>query len=108
MFFTLLSAFFFELLIQNLFSISLEGSSHRESTVFNRTVLPVQEDTEVLISVRAKTLYFEVFLPTEQPSKCTTFLLLGTNINHKGLQRTGKEYAEERWIYKDLISKTEK
>ena len=26
--------------------------------------------------------------------------------NHKGLQRTTNEYAEERRIYKDLISKT--
>ena len=32
----------------------------------------------------------------------------GTNINHKGLQRTANEYAEERRIYKDLISKNEK
>ena len=31
-----------------------------------------------------------------------------TNINHKGLQRTANEYAGERRIYKDLISKTEK
>ena len=28
-----------------------------------------------------------------------------TNINHKGLQKTANEYAEERRIYKDLISK---
>ena len=28
-----------------------------------------------------------------------------TNINHKGLQRTENGYAEERRIYKDLISK---
>ena len=28
-----------------------------------------------------------------------------TNINHKGLQRTANECAEERRIYKDLISK---
>ena len=28
-----------------------------------------------------------------------------TNINHKGLQRTANEYAEERRMYKDLISK---
>ena len=28
-----------------------------------------------------------------------------TIINHKGLQRTANEYAEERRIYKDLISK---
>ena len=28
-----------------------------------------------------------------------------TNINHKGLQRTANEYAEERRIHKDLISK---
>ena len=28
-----------------------------------------------------------------------------TNINHKGLQRTANEYAEERRIYEDLISK---
>ena len=28
-----------------------------------------------------------------------------TNINHKGLQRTANEYAEERGIYKYLISK---
>ena len=26
-------------------------------------------------------------------------------INHKGLKRTANEYAEERRIYKDLISK---
>ena len=26
-------------------------------------------------------------------------------MNHKGLQRTANEYAEERRIYKDLISK---
>ena len=31
-----------------------------------------------------------------------------TNINHKGLQRTANEYAEERMIYKDLIRKNEK
>ena len=31
-----------------------------------------------------------------------------TNINHKGLQRTAKEHAEERRIYKDLISKNKK
>ena len=31
-----------------------------------------------------------------------------TNINHKGLQRTANEYAGERRIYKDLISKNEK
>ena len=29
----------------------------------------------------------------------------GTYINHKGLHRTANEYAEERGIYKDLISK---
>ena len=28
-----------------------------------------------------------------------------TNINHEGLQRTTNEYAEERRIYKDLMSK---
>ena len=28
-----------------------------------------------------------------------------TNINHMGLHRTANEYAEERGIYKDLISK---
>ena len=28
-----------------------------------------------------------------------------TNINRKGLQRTANEHAEERRIYKDLISK---
>ena len=32
----------------------------------------------------------------------------GTNINHKGLQGTANEYAEERGINKDLISKNEK
>ena len=32
-------------------------------------------------------------------------LVLKYNINHKGLQRTANEYAEERRIYKDLISK---
>ena len=31
-----------------------------------------------------------------------------TNINHKGPQRNANEYAEERRIYKDLISKNEK
>ena len=31
---------------------------------------------------------------------------LSTNINHKGLQRTANEYAEERRTYKDLISKS--
>ena len=31
--------------------------------------------------------------------------LLRTNIYHKGLQRTANEYAEERRIYRDLISK---
>ena len=30
---------------------------------------------------------------------------LSKNVNHKGLQRTVNEYAEERRIYKDLISK---
>ena len=33
------------------------------------------------------------------------FMLYGTNINHKGLQWTANEYAEERRICKDLISK---
>ena len=32
-------------------------------------------------------------------------IIICTNINHKGLQRTANEYAEERRIYKDLISK---
>ena len=31
--------------------------------------------------------------------------VLATKINHKGLQRTANEYAEERGIYKNLISK---
>ena len=31
-----------------------------------------------------------------------------TNINHKGLPRTSDEYAEERSIYKDLITKNNK
>ena len=30
-----------------------------------------------------------------------------TNINYKGMQRTADEYARERWIYKDLISKND-
>ena len=30
---------------------------------------------------------------------------LSPNYNHKELQRTAKEYAEESRIYKDLISK---
>ena len=30
-----------------------------------------------------------------------------TNINYKGVQRTADEYARERWIYKDLISKND-
>ena len=33
--------------------------------------------------------------------------VLSTNINHKGLQRTVNEYAEERRSYKDLISKND-
>ena len=32
----------------------------------------------------------------------------GSNINHKGLQRTANECAEERRIYEDLIGKDEK
>ena len=32
----------------------------------------------------------------------------GHVITHKGLQRTANEYAGERGIYKDLISKNEK
>ena len=31
--------------------------------------------------------------------------LYSTNVNHKGLQGTANEYAEECRIYKDLISK---
>ena len=31
-----------------------------------------------------------------------------SNINHKGVQRIANEYAEERRIYKVLISKNEK
>ena len=34
------------------------------------------------------------------------FCRLNDNINHKGLQRTANEYAGERRIYEDLISKT--
>ena len=34
--------------------------------------------------------------------------ILQTLTMHKGLQRTANEYAEERMIYKDLISKNEK
>ena len=37
--------------------------------------------------------------------KLIVTILESTNINHKGLQRTPNEYAEERRIYKDLISK---
>ena len=36
------------------------------------------------------------------------FTFYCTNINHKGLQRTANEYAKERRIYKDLISKNNK
>jgi len=36
------------------------------------------------------------------------YIYFFTNINHKGLQRTANEYAKERRIYKDLISKNEK
>ena len=32
-------------------------------------------------------------------------VLLSTKINHKGQQRTANDYAEERRIYKDLVSK---
>ena len=32
-------------------------------------------------------------------------MIIDTNINHKGLQRTANEYAEKRRIYKDLINK---
>ena len=38
-------------------------------------------------------------------SEQTFSIVNSTNINHKGLQRTANEYAEERRIYKDLISK---
>ena len=38
-------------------------------------------------------------------TKNKEFVILGTNITHKGLERTANEYAEERRIYKDLISK---
>ena len=34
-----------------------------------------------------------------------SFIHKVTNINHKGLQRTANEYAGQRRIYKDLISK---
>ena len=36
--------------------------------------------------------------------QCGKKALKSTNINHKGLQRTANEYAEERRIDKDLIS----
>ena len=32
-------------------------------------------------------------------------IIASTDINHKGMQRTANKYAEERRIYKDLISK---
>ena len=40
--------------------------------------------------------------------KVTAQVISSTNINHKGLQRAVNEYAEERRIYKDLISKNDK
>ena len=49
--------------------------------------------------------------PIRSTSFCAFFVIANsssserTNINHKGLQRTANEYAEERRIYKDLISK---
>ena len=36
------------------------------------------------------------------------YVQLTSNINHTGLQRTAKEYAKERRIYKELISKNDK
>ena len=36
------------------------------------------------------------------------YFIKSINIDHKGLQRTANEYAEEGRIYKDLISKNEK
>ena len=39
-------------------------------------------------------------------SGCHRSCFFSIYINHKGLQRTANEYAEERRIYKDLISKT--
>ena len=48
-------------------------------------------------------------LPTRDAVKLKIlFNKQSTNISHKGLQRTANEYAEERRIYKDLISKNEK
>ena len=38
-------------------------------------------------------------------TKKKEFVLLSTKINHKGQQRTANDYAEERRIYKDLVSK---
>ena len=38
-------------------------------------------------------------------SYASVSIIFTTSINHKGLQRTANEYAEERRIYKDLISK---
>ena len=47
------------------------------------------------------TSYNDIFLGFE----FAFTIKLCTNINHKGLQRTANEYAEERRIYKNLISK---
>ena len=38
-------------------------------------------------------------------TKNKEFVLLSKKINHKGQQRTANDYAEERRIYKDLVSK---
>ena len=48
-----------------------------------------------------------------RPKTCFLFVMCAfnikvSNINHKGVQRIANEYAEERRIYKDLISKNEK
>ena len=42
---------------------------------------------------------------SRQPKWSYLLVVRDTNINHKGLPRTANEYAQERRIYKDLISK---
>ena len=59
---------------------------------------------------KANSLFQRLFRCRRRP-RILRFLLfawnLSTNINHKGLQRTANKYAEERRIYKDLISKND-
>ena len=63
------------------------------SDVCNRSVIPFKTARAFSIKPLAIRMSFLYRMPFES-----------TNINHKGLQRTANEYAEESRIYKDLKS----